>query len=185
MSRKSKAIEKNEWDGKSAFEQFQLASSGATKLDSKLATLVNRLDHVTDKERKGEVIGDEKIAWEIYKKKFGEQLMELWWNTKHSKNGEAFRQLAWMAEQKVAVHPDYQLVAWLKQQFELGKLPALPVTAIVKFYDDHWRQHPITGLPKTNYRQMDRICKKLKYSAPKAKRGPKVGTRRKPSPRNY
>lgn len=164
MSRKRKATEKNEWDGKSAWEQIHLAYRGTTKVESELPSFVIRLDYITAREKNGQVIGDEKTAWAFYKWEFGKKLMDLWWNAKNSKRGEAFRQLAWIAEQKPAVHPDYQCVAWLKLQHEQGKLPALPVTAIVKIYNEHRRQTSITGLVKTNYRQIDRICKKLRQA---------------------
>jgi hypothetical protein len=170
MSRARHAIEKDEWDGKTAFEQFQLASRGREIYDSKVASFITRLDHITDEEKNGGFVGNGINALNFYKKEFGEMLMNFWWEAKKSQNANVFRQMIWTIEKKVATQPDWQFVAWMKVQLEQGKFPALPVQTLVKIYNEKWRQHKITGLPQTNYVQMDRICKKLNYPSPKQKR---------------
>jgi hypothetical protein len=177
MSRK-KHSEKNMWDGKTAFEQLQLASQGTKKLDRKVWDFVMELDHVIDCQKRNSI--PNKKVWRLYRKELWEKFVEIFWACKIQKNGDAFRQIAWILDDE-CVRPDWAVVARIKLEHErLNAATMPPIAWTVKFFNEKFAKPP---QPETSFTQIKRIYQALNVEPPPAKRGPKPGIRRKKNPR--
>jgi hypothetical protein len=162
------------WDGKTAFEQLILASQGTQKTDRKVLDFVMEMDHVIDCQKRNSV--PNKKVWRLYCKELWEKFVEMFWECKVKKNGDAFRELARILDQKCE-RPDWVVVASIKLEKERLNWPAMPPIAwTVKFFNEKFAKPP---QPKTSFPQIKRIYKALNVEPTPATRGPKPGPRRK------
>lgn len=168
--RKQNGFEKH-WMSKSWRDQFAAATYGREPIDGKLAAWLRDVDLITAQRKNGLVVtNSEQAEYKLDCEKIGERFMDLWWEGKKSKCGNAFRQMALEVELTRPKQPERQFIAFMRLFVMAGK-PPKTISRLVKIYDQFFRP---AGFGKTSYQQIDRICTELGYPSQKDdKRGPK------------